>query len=110
STILCRAWAVTPRLTLAIPQTSAAHIGHIGQHQLGVALLQRRRAAVQPLLLLRLADQPVALVAPVALHLAAGGDAKALFRTALGFELGHFPSLVRRLRRQGMPDGAPNLI
>src|SRR5207248_8338199 len=49
---------------------SAPHIGHIRQHELGVALLHCRRAAAQALARLRLADQPMALVAPVALDLA----------------------------------------
>src|SRR5258708_4980841 len=82
---------------------SAPQIGHVGQDELGVALAERCRAAVQALLLFRLADQPVPLVAPVAYHLAGGGAAKALLRAALGLELGHFCVLGKRYGGKACP-------
>ena len=70
------AWETT------MPDTTGSHIGNLYPF-----------VAAQALARLRLADQPMALVAPVALDLAGRGDAEALFRAALGFHLGHFPSL-----------------
>src|SRR5207244_10631740 len=74
----------------------SAQIRHVSQDQLGVARFHRRGTAPQPLALRRFADQPVALMAPVANDLADGSAAEALLRATLSFELGH-PNIRVRL-------------
>jgi len=87
-------------------QGSPPQVRHIGQHELGIALLQDLRAARLAFRLLVLADQPVAFVGVGHFDLAGGGAAKPLLRTALCLELGH-PNIRIRLAAPGHASVAP---
>src|SRR5262249_38425893 len=112
---LCRAWAVTPRLTRAmadlLPESSwlpaAAKrrrrwsaVGHeILFDVVAVSLEQHARAAQLADLLVGALDHAMALVRVRRHHFSGAGDPEALLGARLGLHLGHLALLSRPTRK-----------